>query len=80
MPPTPAAILPRFLPRTGNMVRATSAQAKEFQTYLAEMDFAQELSSGVTPYAYDPIPETWKGGRKVEGWRFVFEVDTDKRE
>lgn len=76
----PATTIPRFIPHAGRMVRASAAQAKDFKDYLSEMDFAQELASGVVPYAHDPEPPRFKAGRKADGWRFLFEVDTDKRE
>jgi len=74
-----ATALPRFLRHT-TLQRIPAHLASDFQVYLSDMDFAQDLASGVTPFAYDPIPEVWKGGRRCEGWKCLFEVDTDRRE
>jgi hypothetical protein len=81
MPPTPpTAALPRFLPNAARLVRIPAALAADFTAYLAEMDFAQDLATGVMPFARDPLPPVERGGRRCEGWRCVFEVDTDKSE
>lgn len=79
MPPTPASALPRFL-HAKAMVRTPPNAAATLQSYLAEMDFAGDLASGVKPFAHDPVPAVERGGRRAEGWRYLFEVDTDKRE
>lgn len=75
----PVTPLPAFLHADG-MQRCTRQTTDAWLEYLSPMDFANNLSEGVVPFAHDPLPEIWKGGRRAEGWRYVFQVDTDKRE